>query len=208
MDRRKPRHDKKGNLTPAQDDAARIEARANYLLIHGENLTKPTRVVKVPGEKVHPYSFAEAKGRLKPYIDKTVSSIDALQVEACPRDETVVGFTLHPSYLAKSYFPSNLLSALQLRVIGSRRKTIKPAKVVGKKKSDKIDTVEFYVAGSRDAIRQFAAKSGTWGENTPQAEDLRRIETVQPIRDRLESKSIEAHPLRLFVFLSRIKECL
>ncbi len=178
MDRRKPRHNKKDDLASAQSPAT----RANYILAHGERLTKPVSIPRGAGEKVHPYSFAEAKDRLRPQIKKVVETVFALPADTCPNDETVIGLTLHPSYLAKSYFPVNLLRALNLRVVGSQRKMISPEKTVGKKTSGEVPTVELFVAGQRSAIQRLAERQDKWNPRSTEAQDLIRIERIQPIK--------------------------
>lgn len=79
--------------------------KTNYLLGYGERLTEQILASKGGGEKTHPYTFSEARARLTPRVTEVSLSLDALPPAACPRDEAVAAITLHPTYLAKSYFP-------------------------------------------------------------------------------------------------------
>ena len=98
--------------------------RRNYLLGKGELLTEPVVVRMSSGPKKVPYSFAESKQRLAPRIREVARAVDVLPATACPADQAVGLLTLHPAFMAKSYFPAELLGAIGLRAVGSRAATI------------------------------------------------------------------------------------
>src|SRR4051812_29128634 len=100
----------------------------NYLLGFGERLTEKIAPVKRPVTKTDPYQFAEARDRLAPRIRLVVREIDSLPELACPQDECVAALTLHPAYIAKSFFPLGLLRAVGLEAVGSRPRQIVPEK--------------------------------------------------------------------------------
>jgi len=103
-------------------------SQANFIIGRGEMLTE---VVKGPkgGRTLPPvYSYSEALRKLEPMVERTTASIEQLPAKACPSDFAVAKLTLHPAYIAKSYFPTSLLRASELVSVGSRNTFITPAK--------------------------------------------------------------------------------
>ncbi|HQR89228.1 MAG TPA: S8 family peptidase, partial [Caulobacter sp.] len=118
-------------------------------------------------------------------------ALAALPSAALPAGEAVVGLTLHPSYLAKSYYPAHLLKDLQLRHMGSRAVHLRPEKITSKRANDDprpLLAPLIYVAGAAERIEQFSAGLDQW---TPLSEyvrdDFRKIEEVAlPKADRFK----------------------
>ena len=129
----------------------------NFLLGYGERLTNNIIPVTGGGEKNHPYGFEESIARLSSCAAAVTDEIAHLPHRACPNDEAVAILTMHPAYLAKSYFPADLLASTGLRSVGSRPSQVKPAKSANKKTTiGPIPTVEIFVAGKRDTFRKFS----------------------------------------------------
>jgi len=162
---------------------------ANYLLGFGERLTEKIDPPKKPPSKKHAYSFAEARDRLTPRIQRAVAEIDDLPAAACPHNESVAAITLHPSYLAKTFFPSGLLRTVGLEPLGSRPRQVIPEKgaKLEKRKDDKPQkpvaspTADVFVSGSRRAFDRWAASFGRWTEELDGAEEIIRIEDVRSL---------------------------
>lgn len=127
----------------------------NFLLGYGERLTQSIIPVTSGGPKAHPYSFEESLTRLAPLACNVTDEISHLPAKACPRDEAVAIMSLHPTYLAKSYFPSQLLESNGLRSVGSRHSALRPSKTTKKNEPEKSPTVEIFVAGKRDDFKRF-----------------------------------------------------
>lgn len=83
--------------------------KTNFLIGQGETLTQRIDLQPGGGEKADPYSLNDAFKAIKPQLERTANNIFGLPAGACPQDEAVISITLHPSYLAKSYHPANLL---------------------------------------------------------------------------------------------------
>jgi hypothetical protein len=132
--------------------------RGNLLIGYGERLSSDLAAPVVGAAKRHPYSFAEAGRRLTPKIAETAEELDELPAEVCPRDQAVALVTLHPTYLAKSYYPADLLRTYRLETIGSRAREVSPQKWTKKKPPESAVTSELFVAGSRSHFRDLAAK--------------------------------------------------
>src|SRR5690349_3475202 len=102
--------------------------KRNFLLGKGERLTEDIKVGSPPVTKVAPYTFDEAKKRLQPMLQEVAAEIDNLPAEACPDDLAVAKITLNPEFIAKTYFPSELLRSVGLTTVGSRARSITPEK--------------------------------------------------------------------------------
>ncbi len=100
--------------------------KVNYLLGRAERLVRKIDPPPINPKKAHPYSFEEALARVVPKMDTAAKALAKLPKAACPHDEAVALLTLHPAYLAKSYFPANLLDEANLRSVGSRQRILSP----------------------------------------------------------------------------------
>jgi hypothetical protein len=174
----------------------------NYLIGFGERLVQPVSITSGGGAKKHPYTFETARQRLAPQLAATLQSVSALPSRACPNDEAVVAVTLHPTYLAKSYFPENLLRAAGLRAVGSRAVHIVPhvrMKRAGRSRAGAADkeaeelpeaAPEIYVAGPRRSLANLAEAFSPNGAAASSADDVRKIERLRP----LEGERIRSLP--------------
>ncbi len=167
--------------------------RSNFLIGYGERLASDLAAPVGGAPKQHPYTLAEARKRLAPKVKATVRELASLPPEVCPRDHTVALVTLHPTYLAKSYYPAELLYSYSLETIGSRSREVSPNKWTKKKPPATAVTSELFVAGTRSHFQQLAADIGTL-----QADDLIKIEDfrTQPIDEKLKPfRSDDEEPL-------------
>lgn len=97
--------------------------------------------------------ISEVREALLTPIRNIENRLAQIPSEAKPRGEGVFELTLHPTYLAKSYYPANLLSAIGLRDVGSKEKTIVPRKVTearlaGKPSLDRITFCRWKCSGN------------------------------------------------------------
>lgn len=150
----------------------------NFLLGQGERLVSRVQVPKGSGPKNPPYELAVAKTRIAQRLAKMTAQIAQLPEDACPRGEAVAVVTLHPRFLSKSDYPSDLLSAVGLRAVGSRSRTITPEKWGIERHGDDAVTEEIFVAGAKTAFVRWAASVKTWTERTKGAESLSHIEDL------------------------------
>ena len=125
----------------------------NYLLGKAERLAITTKIGKQGfGPKKYPYSFAEAKERLIPMLQKSNKYIYSLDDEACPQNYTSAIFTLHPAFIARSYFPNDFFNQLGLKSYGSRIVTINvdtgTSRIAGKNNS----TAELLISGKKESF--------------------------------------------------------
>ena len=130
-------------------------ANKNLLIGYGETLTQDVTISSGGGEKKHPYTLAEAKKRISRQLTRTLEDIGKVPQEACANNEVVTKITLHPSYFAKSHYPSSLLRALNLNPLGSKAVTVKPEKWAIKDHPEEAITTCLYVSGFRENFSYF-----------------------------------------------------
>lgn len=170
-------------------------ASPRYLIGQGEKLSEEiARPPRGMGDKAHPYSFSEARRRLAPQWKSTADAIKALPDLACPGGEAALEVTLHPSYLAKSYYPAELIRKLGLHHLGSRAVHIIPDKVIAARAEEtgKAQPAPvLYLAGDADRLIRFSSATAQWAPRDENVEDaFRRIERVTtPGRSRLKALS-------------------
>jgi hypothetical protein len=152
--------------------------KRNFLLAKGERLTKDV-IVRTGGQpKEAPYTFAEARARLKPMLTNVAHRLDRLPAAACPDDSAVASVTLNPEYIAKSYFPSDLLHSVGLTSVGSRPKRVTPQKRSRGREPEETVTTEMFLMGTRAAFRDWSEEIGQWRSSHSGARQLSTIEAV------------------------------
>ena len=153
-----------------------------YIIAKGELLTYPIGAPKKePGEKNHPYTLAQAKAALLPQIDQATQEFDRLPPQACPGDIAVALVTLHPAYLAKSYFPRQLLQTAGLESLGSRNERIRPRRVTRANAPPEADTTQLFVAGRRSAMHAFRDFAAQLSEGSREAAEFAQIEEIRAL---------------------------
>lgn len=123
------------------------------LLAGGEHLAELTKRPQGGGPKYHPYSAEQAHAMLTPLAEALAHDLVAIPEKLSAR-HVVFEATLHPNYLASSYFPGALLEKSDLYVVGVRR----ARGVLKTKASETPDqpTKTILLAGSRESVAGFA----------------------------------------------------
>jgi len=150
----------------------------NFLLGQGERLASKVPIRKAGGEKGLPYDLRTAKARIAERLARVDAQITQLPDDACPRGEAVAVVTLHPRFLSKSDYPSELLSAVGLRAVGSRSRTIRPEKWGVERHGDDAVTEDIFVAGAKSAFHRWATSVKRWTKDTKGATSLSHIEDL------------------------------
>lgn len=156
------------------------DSRRNFLLGYGERLTEAVRLPpRGGGEKAHPYTLDEAREVLMPRARLVHRELAALPVDACPDGEAVALITLHPTYLGRSFFPDDLLTALNGTAVGSRSRELTPRKWTRARHGDTAVTAEIFVAAPRGAFRRLVREMPEWSERAKESADLRKLEDIR-----------------------------
>lgn len=164
----------------------------NFLLGHGERLTQQITRPGGGGPKADPYSLEESINALIPMVAAATEAFEGLPTMACPQDEAVGIITLHPTYVARSYFPDSLLNTLGLRSVGSRPKDITPRKWTKQKAPKSSKTVDIFVSGKRQCFYNFLSLLKTGDPNLIPVEII-KIEEFRSFYpgERLKNLTIE-----------------
>lgn len=174
-------------------------ASPNYLIGLGERLVHPIALRTGGGKKSYPYTFEESKGNLITKWQQTLAAVKTLPSLACPGGDTVIAIDLHPTFLARSYYPGNFLRELDLRHMGSR--------VRGPTFSANVNpsagpAPEIFVAGKRAAITEFVENLPGWYPASAVQDDFRKIADVRALdASRLRSMTDESDEPPLEVVL-------
>jgi hypothetical protein len=139
-------------------------ANRNYLIGKAEQLT-----YRVPPPKINPqseplYTWEEVLGRITPQLQVVARQQEALSESTAPASLAVTRLTVHPSYIAKSFYPSGFMRELGVVPVGSKPTRVTPDKWTRKSEPTDAPTTEIYVAGSKTSVGSF----------------LKRIESIDP----------------------------
>lgn len=181
-------------------------ADVNFIMGYGERLTE--RVAppgRSPWEKSMPYTGKMARDRLAPQFSELAREISSLPALACPRDEAVAVVTLHPEFIAKSYFPHDLLAANHLRAIGSRNAVVQPDAWTRKGEPEPVPTTDVFVAGPRSAFEALPTHLWAASDDSAALLNLPRVEKVElpdaTARVRLTEEDSNADDVQLEIVL-------
>jgi hypothetical protein len=153
-------------------------AGPNFLLGYGERLTEPVSIPGRPIEKHFPYTVAEALAQLSVMAETTAHEFSELPAEACPGDRAVAVLTLHPEFIAKSYYPTALLSDGGFEALGSRTRIVTPRKWTRRRPPEPTETTEIFVAVRRSDFQLWSEALQRPTDRGPGVFDLRKIERL------------------------------
>src|SRR5690606_36710560 len=98
-----------------------------------------------------------------------------------PDSVRVAMFTVHPSFVAKSYYPSRLMQYAGLEAVGSRDRVVSPRHHVVKDWEDKrFGTSELFVAGTKAAFARLADAIDSTGPLDEWFQEIRNVEEIRP----------------------------
>ncbi len=147
-----------------------------FLIGQGELLTYDIPPPPIVPSKTHPYTLEQAKEFLVPRMLNAALAMQKLPAEACPEDVVVAKIDLHPAYIAKSYFPRDLLRAADLSSVGSRTVRVKCKHDVRKTAPEVSDTTQLFVAGTRAAFARLPSIAAELTEGSKLGIQLAEIE--------------------------------
>lgn len=173
-------------------------AQMNFLIGRGELLAQDIVIKKGGATKKDSYTLPEARQALAPQITATSESLSRLPDQACPNDMAVARLTLHPEYIAKSYFPVGFLRANALRSVGSRTVTITPEKWSRKGAPRAVTTTELFIAGARDSFKELNNWVLTNPDNEPATNEILRIERFNSFEPENRYKTLGTESQRFF----------
>lgn len=166
----------------------------NLLIGYGERLTVDIAPPRRRNNKTSAYTVQEAEARLAPQMRQSIVEFDSRREGSLPRNYAVAAFTIHPEWIAKSYFPNELLSGAGLVSIGSAPTLITPDKWTKLRAPEPTATTTLFVSAPLPALRDFAAKleEGSDDEELAQLVRIEEIRAVSP-GSKIRSASEDAH---------------
>ncbi|EOJ9613651.1 MULTISPECIES: S8 family peptidase [Serratia] len=151
----------------------------NMLLGYGETLTAAVELKKGGGGKNKPYTYNENKPVIMQELATLIAQVDTIPPAALADGKAVAKFVLHPSFLAKSYFPVGLLNKFSLSSIGSKAVKIKPRKDIKKRgRKEEYTTACIYVSGEKKNFKSFLTALETDALNKGQKDDFITLESI------------------------------
>lgn len=124
----------------------------NFIIGYGETLTKNVEIKSGSGPKAHPYSFSEARIKLVSDLTQVITDIDSKPIAQYANGEAVIKLIQHPSYLAKSYYPSQLFKKFGIKDVGSKSLKVKPRKWAVKTHPEEGVASCIFISGSRSTF--------------------------------------------------------
>ena len=134
-------------------------------------------------DKRSPYTFDEAITRLQPKFEAVATKLAELPEAARPDGKTVAAVTLHPSYVAKSYYPQALFDTLQLEQIGSKLTYVKPEKWTRRGEPEEVRSTTIFVQGDLSTFANLPQKLTELSAATTAGQDIVKLESVASITD-------------------------
>ncbi|TOB64655.1 S8 family peptidase [Vibrio parahaemolyticus] len=132
-----------------------------------------------PSDKKNPYSFHKAKARLLGKLNSTVQRYNEIPAAAAPAEMVVTKMTLHPAYLAKSYFPESLFNKYNLKSLGSKEVFIKPEVQVTEKKVEQLSSSQYFVAGKKNDFERLIHDVNNESLNDSCSYDFTKFENIE-----------------------------
>jgi len=159
--------------------------KPRFLIAHGERLTKEERYVSSPKPVKGPiYNREEIVAQLGPRLTRSLGTVRDLPQDALPQGRAVVMVTLHPEFLAKSFYPEKLFGSIGLRAVGSRARKVEPkkwSKPAEKSDSPRIaETIDLYMACK---VSDLANWEKGMASLAPWVDGMGTIEDIRPLTD-------------------------
>ncbi len=151
--------------------------KKNYLLGRGELLVSTVKPKSGGGPKNPPYSFKSAKKRVVKRLRKASERFAKLPENACPGNRVVAAITMHPRYVSKSDFPSDLLRAMNFHPVGGKTEFITPEKWGVQEHPESAVTDTWFVSFDRSSLEKLADDIGDWKETSSYGKQLQTIES-------------------------------
>lgn len=168
----------------------------NLLLGYGETLTGEVNISKGSGPKNKPYTYEENAPVIMKELNDVIKNINTLPENIMPNGEAVAKITLHPAFLAKSYFPILLFKKFSLHNIGSKSVKITPRKIIGTKKKikDEYTSACIYVSGKLNDFIELYNSLSNEKLNKGEKKEIITFESVSFFGPEEKIKKIDPSP--------------
>lgn len=166
----------------------------NMLLGYGETLTGSVKLKKGGGDKNKPYTYSENKPVITEHLKMLITEITNVPESAMPEGKAVAKFILHPTFLAKSYFPVSLFDRFLLESIGSKAVKVKPRKDIKKRgRKEEYTTACIYVSGKKESFQSFLDAINKDALTKGQQNDFITLESISMLDVSDKVKNFDGH---------------
>lgn len=159
-----------------------IERKGNLLIGHGERLFQDGVWPQSRGGKPDPYTITGQRSLFTPVLHELATLASVRDKRLVPRGEIAAKLTIHPEFLAKSYFPTGLLTKSGLRLIGSRAAHVLPRAMVRGKPPESRPSAVLIVAGTAQVFKQTSELLNSDVATKEIQKDFARIESISPFQ--------------------------
>lgn len=149
-----------------------------YLFGKGEQLSYNVDVTRSGGSKNPPYTYDETIQRTSSFLNAVIEAFDALPDQACPRGRAVASVSIHPRFISKSDFPTELFRSAGVHAIGGKTENVIPTAWGINDPPESAVTDTYYVAGEREAFRQWSRNIRHWN---PESNEVQQLQTIEKI---------------------------
>ncbi len=156
------------------------EPTGNLLIGKGEQLFENGEWSGSSRKKPPPYTIEHQRSLLGPTLDKLAQTALHQDPKLAPRREVAAKLTIHPEFLAKTYFPGSLLRNTGLRLLGSRAVDVTPRKMVYGKPPKRMPTATLIVAGKAENFVRASALLADAATSKTVQDGFVRLESVDP----------------------------
>lgn len=153
------------------------EKRRNLLIANGYELIGQLSWPKGGGKKWLPYTIEDVRSVLHEQLEHVAQFARQTPPNLAPRGEVTAKVTLHPAFLAKSYFPSAILRDSGLTILGSRPVSIMPKKVRNEVLKPE-ETASIFVSGTKENFKAMDANLLSLGSSQMHQEQFARVEAI------------------------------
>lgn len=166
----------------------------NLLLGYGETLTGEVKIKNGNGAKNKPYTYEQNAPVIMRELQGVLRNIQALPNEVMPNGEAIAKITLHPAFLAKSYFPVLLFKKFSLKSVGSKSVKVRPRTIVGSrgKPKEEFSSACIYVSGKAKGFSDLYNAMHNNRLNIGQKKEIITFEEISFFEPGEKIKSIES----------------
>lgn len=162
------------------------------VLGNGEKYAIPNSYKGKPRGKVpEPYPKDISSKRVSKKIFNTLAMAKDLPSEAKPNDMLVTALTLHPSFLAKSYYPTALINDYHFTSIGSKEVFVKPESAFNPEQAKgPVSSSLYFLSGKKESFEKLLADIVNEHVSDSVSIDLGKIEEIclYPTDEKIKSK--------------------
>lgn len=149
------------------------------IFVNGEDLAHAVELVKGGGPKTHPQTFEQARDLLVPQLTTVKAEVARIPAEL-RAERVVVEAEVWANYLAMSYFPTDLVSRLKFKPLGSRVVEDGVYRVPSKGDAESVTKSFLFSvnADGLDAMSQYLTGSGDLARTKGLDDNLRQFTRI------------------------------